>query len=336
MSGWRGGRGSTKRGRQERREEERQTSDASRSLHAPRIRGGEKHGAKPRQRRSKRARTFAFPPSQPYDGSTNAQPGLEFFILGPLEARRGEDALPLGSPKQRALLGLLLLHANELVSRDRLIDELWGDAAPQTVNAALNGYLTKLRRLLANGAGENVLSTQAPGYVLSVPADGLDADRFERLVERGRSELARGEAAEAAGTLREALALWRGQPLADLAYEQFAQQDIRRLEELRLSALEERVEADLILGRHDALVGELEALVAEHPYRERLRAQLIVALYRCGRQAEALDAYQASRRTLLDDLGIEPSRRLQELERAILEHDCSLELPATAPPLVPA
>jgi DNA-binding SARP family transcriptional activator/outer membrane protein assembly factor BamB len=213
-----------------------------------------------------------------------------------------------------------------------LIDELWGDAPPPTVNAALNGYLTKLRRLLANGAGAKVLSTQAPGYVLSVAADGLDAVRFERLVERGRSELVRGDAAEAAGTLRDALGLWRGAPLADLAYEEFAQQEIRRLEELRLSALEERIEADLTLGRHDALAGELEALVGEHPYRERLRAHLIVALYRSGRQAEALNAYQAARRTLLDDLGIEPSRRLQELEHAILEHDCSLEPPAAAAP----
>jgi len=228
------------------------------------------------------------------------------------------------------------VHANEVVARDRLIDELWGDAAPATVNAALSGYLTKLRRTLANGDGANALSTQPAGYVLSVAADDLDAHHFEWLVATGRAALAHGDPGGAAETLRKAMALWRGPALADLAYEQFAQPEIRRLEALRLSALEERIEADLALGQHESLVAELDPLVAEHPYRERLRAQLMLALYRSGRQAEALEAYQAARRMLVDDLGIEPGRRLQELERAILSHDPSLDAPAAAPPLVPA
>jgi len=241
---------------------------------------------------------------------------------------REARALQLGSPKQRALLGFLLLHANEPVSRDRLVDELWGDAAPPTVNAALSGYLTKLRRALANGDEDAVLATRAPGYVLQVDPEALDAAVFDRLVEEGRAALARGEAGEAAALLREALALWRGPALADLAYEPFAQQEIRRLEELRVEAVEERVDADLALGRHDRLVPELEVLVAEHPFRERLRAQLILALYRCGRQADALAAYQAARRTLDEELGLEPGRRLQELEQAILQHDPAIEAPA--------
>src|SRR4051794_5029009 len=241
---------------------------------------------------------------------------------------REARTLPLGSPKQRALLGFLLLHANEPVSRDRLVDELWGDAAPPTVNAALSGYVMKLRRALANGDDDGVLATRAPGYVLQVEPEALDAVMFARLVGGGRAALARGEAVEAAALLRNALGMWRGPALSDLAYEPFAQAEIRRLEELRVEALEERAEADLALGRRDGLVPELEALVAEYPYRERLRAQLILALYRGGRQADALAAYQAARRTLLDELGLEPGRRLQELEQGILQHDPALEPPA--------
>jgi YVTN family beta-propeller protein len=230
------------------------------------------------------------------------------------------------------VLGLLLLHANEIVSRDRLIEELWGDAAPATVNAVLNVYLSRLRRLLADGDGDELLATQAPGYVLRVPAERLDARRFEALLEQGRQRLAHGDAEQAAATLRAALSLWRGPPLADLAYEPFAQTEMRRLEELRLAALEDRIEADLALGRHDALVAELETLVAENPYRERLQGQLLLALYRSGRQAEALDAYRRARRTFADELGIDPGPRLQELERSILRQDTSLEAPAPPPP----
>src|SRR4051794_9122704 len=170
---------------------------------------------------------------------------LEFRILGPLEVSRDAHSLPLGSPKQRALLAVLLLHANEPLSRDRLVDELWGEAAPATVNAALSGYLTKLRRVLANGDGETVLATQAPGYVLRVEPEALDAAVFERLVGEGRAALGRGQAADAAARLGEALALWRGRALADLADEPFAQPEIRRLEELRVAAVEERGDAEL-------------------------------------------------------------------------------------------
>jgi YVTN family beta-propeller protein len=242
--------------------------------------------------------------------------------------------LALGSPKQRALLALLLLHSNEVVSRDRLIEELWGEAAPPTVNSVLNVYLSRLRRLFADGDGDGdeLLATQAPGYVLRVPDERLDARRFEALLEQGRESLALGNAQEAAAALRTALSLWRGPPLADIAYESFAQTEIRRLQELRLAALEERIDADLVLGRHDALIAELERLVAENPYRERLLGQLLLALYRSGRQAEALDAYRRARRTLTDELGIAPGPRLQELERSILRQDASLDAPAPPPP----
>lgn len=200
------------------------------------------------------------------------------------------------------------------------------------MNAVLNVYLSRLRRLLADGDRDELLATQAPGYVLRVPAERLDARRFEALLEQGREALALGDAQQAAARLRAALVLWRGPPLADLAYEAFAQTETRRLEELRLAALEDRIEADLALGRHDALVAELETLVAENPYRERLQGQLLLALYRSGRQAEALDAYRRARRKFADELGIDPGPRLQELERSILRHDTSLEPPAPPPP----
>ena len=175
-----------------------------------------------------------------------------------------------------------------------------------------------------------MLTTRSPGYVIRVEPDRLDLDRFERLVDEGRSLLARGLAADASERLREALSLWRGPALADFAYESFAQTAIARLEEIRLAALELRIDADLVLGRHDELVGELEALVAEHPHRERLRRYLMTALYRSGRQAEALDAYRDARRALVDELGIEPSPPLRELERAILRQDPALDVRAPA------
>ncbi|MET0937826.1 MAG: BTAD domain-containing putative transcriptional regulator [Gaiellaceae bacterium] len=257
---------------------------------------------------------------------------LEFRILGPLEVIRDEQALPLGSPKQRALLGLLVVHANEPVGRERLIEELWGDAAPKTVNAVLGVYLSRLRRLLANGTGEQLLHTHAAGYVLRVPPDALDVQRFEALLEQGRRQMAGGEPERASPTLRDALALWRGPALADLAFERFAQTEIARLEELRLTALETRIEADLALGRQDSLVAELETLVSSHPYREGLRAQLMLALYRSGRQAEALESYRGARRAFSEELGIEPGPRLQKLEVAILRHDSSLEAPGSEAP----
>ena len=251
---------------------------------------------------------------------------MEFRILGPLEVWSEGRQLPLGGLKPRALLAVLLLHANEVVAADRLIDDIWGEDSPKRAAAALRVNVSRLRKTLP----ADVLTTGPPGYFIRIEPDELDLHRFERLVDKGGSLLARGLAAEASERLREALALWRGPALADFAYESFAQAAIARLEEIRLAAVELRIEADLALGRHDELVGELQALVAEHPLRERLRMNLMTALYRSGRQAEALDAYQTARRALVDELGIEPSAALQGLERAILRQDPSLNVAAPA------
>jgi DNA-binding SARP family transcriptional activator len=218
------------------------------------------------------------------------------------------------------LLALLLLHANEVVSSDRLIDELWGEEPPGSGTAALQVRVSQLRKGL--GAIADRLETKPPGYVLRVEAGELDLERFTQLLD----DADRAEPAAAAEMLREALALWHGPALADLAYESFAQRAVGRLEELRLTATERRIEADLALGRHDQLVAELESLVAEHPLRERLRGHLILSLYRSGRQVEALEAYRATRHTLVDELGIEPGLALQELERRILQQDPELNL----------
>ena len=247
---------------------------------------------------------------------------LRFRILGPLEVEGDGGEIRLGGRKPRALLALLLLHPNEVVPADRLIDELWGEDSSEGGSGALRVNVARLRKALPEG----VLTTRSPGYVVRVAPDELDLDRFARLVDEGRSLLAGGLVADASMRLREALSLWRGPALADFAYESFAQPAIARLEEIRLAATELRIDADLALGRHDEVVGELEALVAEHPLRERLRGSLMTALYRSGRQAEALDAYQNARRTLVDELGIEPSPGLQELERAILRQDPDLGL----------
>jgi ABC-type transport system substrate-binding protein/DNA-binding SARP family transcriptional activator/streptogramin lyase len=242
---------------------------------------------------------------------------LEFRILGPLEVASGDGPLDLPAGKPRALLAVLLLSEGEVVSVDRLVDELWGGRPPPTAGKNVQGYVRRLRRVL----GAEALVTQAPGYALRL--DGLDATRFQALVEEARHE----EPAAAAPRLREALALWRGPPLAEFAYEPFAQDEIRRLEELRLAALEDRIEADLALGRHEQVVTELESLAREHPLRERLQGLRLIALYRCGRQAEALEAYRTTRRRLVDELAVEPGPELKELERRILEHDPSLEAP---------
>jgi DNA-binding SARP family transcriptional activator len=252
---------------------------------------------------------------------------MEFLILGPVEAWDGRGEVPLGGPRPRALLAVLLLHPNEVVPADRLIDELWGEDSPEDAAAALRVNVSRLRKALP----QDVLTTRSPGYIIRVDSDELDLHRFERMVDEGRSLLARGLAADASERLRDALSLWRGPALADFAYESFAQAAIARLEEIRLAAVELRIDADLALGRHDELVAELDALVAEHPLRERLRGYLMTALYRSGRQAEALDAYQEARRALVDELGLEPSPALHELERAILRHDPSLDAGAPAP-----
>ena len=251
---------------------------------------------------------------------------LEFRILGPLEVAGDDGPLELPAGKPRALLAVLLLCQGEVVSVDRLVDELWGEQPPPTAAKNVQGYVARLRRVLGNGA----LVTQAPGYALRV--DAFDAASFQALVEEARHE----EPAAAAPRLEQALALWRGPPLADFAYEPFAQDEIRRLEELRLSALEDRIEADLALGRHEEVVAELESLAREHPLRERLQGLRLIALYRCGRQAEALEAYRTTRRRLVDELGVEPGPELKELERRMLEHDPSLDGPRRERPVAAA
>jgi DNA-binding SARP family transcriptional activator len=246
---------------------------------------------------------------------------VEFRILGPIEVRDDDGRLlPLPGPRQRSVLALLLLHANEVVSSDRLINELWPSEAPESGAAALQAGVSRLRKAL--GAGAGLLETVPPGYVVRLAPEQLDLHRFERLL----AEAAADDPATAAERLREALGIWRGSPLADFAYQPFAQAAIGRLEELRLLAIERRIDADLALGRHGQLVPELEELATRHPLREGFRAQLMLALYRSGRQAEALGAYQTARRTLVDQLGIDPSPALQELEKAVLRQDPSLDL----------
>jgi WD40 repeat protein/DNA-binding SARP family transcriptional activator len=259
---------------------------------------------------------------------------MEFRILGPLEVLEEGRAVALGGGKQRALLAVLLLHANEPLTTDRLIDELWGEHPPPTAAKAVHVHVSRLRKALATGAGNGgagggLVVTRERGYELRLAPERLDSRRFEQLVAEGRSELADGRPQRALAALEQALALWRGEPLADLAYEPFAQAEIARLEELRVAALEQLVESKLALGRHAEVVGELEALIGDHSYREGLRAQLMLALYRCDRQAEALQAYHDARSALVE-LGIEPGERLRELERAILAQDPALAAPAPA------
>jgi YVTN family beta-propeller protein len=245
-----------------------------------------------------------------------------FRILGEVEALAGERALDLGGRKPTALLALLLLNAGNVVSTDRLVDELWGDEPPRTARKSLQVHVSRLRREL----GEEMLETRPHGYALRVERGQVDLHRFEDLLERGRAALAAGEERHAATLLREALVVWRGEPLAGLE-EPFARAASARLEDLRLAAVEARIEADLALGRHASLVGELDALVAEHPFREGMRRQQMLALYRSGRQADALASYRAARRTFSDELGVEPGPELRALEAAVLAHDPALAAP---------
>lgn len=250
---------------------------------------------------------------------------VEFKVLGPLEVLDGGRPLELGAPRQRAVLALLLLHANEVVPTDRIAEELWPDGMPKTAAKTIQVYVSALRKVLGNARG--ALETRGPGYVLRVGPGELDLHEFERLVERARGE----EPSARAATLRAALLLWRGAPLADFAYEPFVQAAAARLEELRLLALEERIEADFALGGGPELVAELQTVVAERPLQERPRGQLMLGLYRAGRQADALDVFREGRRILNTELGLEPGERLRELERAILRHDPSLFAAPSAP-----
>jgi DNA-binding SARP family transcriptional activator len=261
---------------------------------------------------------------------------LDFRVLGPLQVAANGTSLPLGGAKQRAVLALLLLHAGEVVSADRLVDALWGEAPPSSAANMLQGYVSQLRKALepGRGRGEHVLLvSQPPGYALRVAPEQVDASRFLRLADEARRLLEQGNAAASADRFRAALALWRGDALADLEYEPFARPHVERLEELRLRAVEDLNDAELARGAHRALVPELRRLVTDHPLRERLRGQLMLALYRAGRQAEALEAYRDARRDLRDGLAIEPGPALRELERAILHQDPALGVPAAAPRL---
>ena len=252
---------------------------------------------------------------------------MDFQILGPLEVHDDRGEISIGGGKQRALLAFLLIHPNEPLATDRLIDELWGAEPPMTAAKAIQNHVSQLRRAL----GEDRLRTLAGGYALRVGPGEFDVDRFGQRVAAGRTAQAAGDPERASRLLHEALAMWRGPPLAEFTYEAFAGHEIDRLEELRLSALIERIDVDLALGRHTYVVGELETLVAQHPLQERLRGQLMLALYRCGRQAEAVQVYQDARRTLAAELGIEPDQALQRLEQSILTHDPAIEQPAARP-----
>jgi DNA-binding SARP family transcriptional activator len=246
---------------------------------------------------------------------------VRFELLGPLRVVEGDSDVTPARPKQRALLSLLLLRRGEVVPGAQLIEALWGEEPPGTAQTALHGHISNLRKLL----GADRIRTRPPGYLLQVSPGEVDLARFESLIAEAR---ARDHLVERSARLRDALSLWRGQPLADLHGEAFAEREIARLEELRLAALEDRIDADLALGRQYELVPELEPLVAEHVFRERLRGQLMLALYRCGRQADALHVFQSGRRALVEELGIDPGPALHQLELRILRQDSSLDLPA--------
>src|SRR3954466_8834909 len=247
------------------------------------------------------------PPARRYRAAIEALPSaavLDYRILGPLEVAGEHGPLPLGGPKQRATLAILLLGSDRVVPVERLADDLYAGAAPVTAVTQVQRQVSDLRKVL----GAAAIETRAPGYLLHTSGHQVDLHHFERATEQGARALVRGEPEIAAERLREALELWRGPPLADLAYETFAQAPVRRLEELRLAALELRLDADLACGRHAELAGELEELADRHPLRERFRKQLMLTLYRTGRQADALAVYRGTRQRLNDDLGIEPTR----------------------------
>ena len=248
---------------------------------------------------------------------------LEFRLLGPLEVVHGGERIELGRRRERALLAILLLHANEVVASERLIEELWGEAAGVGAANLVQVAVSRLRRALGE---DGVLRTQRPGYVVVVDEDELDLLAFQRRIARARQALSSGDATDAGALLTEAFALWRGPPLFDFQYDSWAQPAAARIEELHAEAVELRIDTDLALGTREGLIGELEQLIERHPLRERLRGQLMLALYRSGRQAEALEAYRAARMRLVDELGVEPSPALRRLEQAILVHD-----PALAP-----
>jgi DNA-binding SARP family transcriptional activator/predicted negative regulator of RcsB-dependent stress response len=260
---------------------------------------------------------------------------VQYDILGPLQVRDAGRPLALGRPKQRAVLAILLLSAGTVVSLDRLVEELWGPQSPPQALASVQAYVSHLRRLLepqrAPGDPATVIVNQAPGYRITVAPGDLDAARFEALARSGHDLLQQGEAPRAAETLEAALGLWRGPVLADLADAPFAQAERARLDDLRLTALEDRLSADLRIGRHARIVAELEQLSGEHPFRERLQGLRMTALYRCGRQAEALQSYQRFRVQLREELGLDPGQALRDLERDVLCQAPALDWTAAPP-----
>jgi DNA-binding SARP family transcriptional activator len=247
--------------------------------------------------------------------------GLQFAILGPLEVRIGGTLVHVGGPRQRALLALLVCHANQVVSRDQLIEELLAGQPAGTAVPLLRVQVSRLRQALADREGRPRVVARAPGYLLRVEPGELDLEVFEQRVAAGRDALARGDPGRAAVLLGEAEELWRGRPLAGLEFEPFARFEIQRLAELRLLAVEDRIEAGLALRQHGALCPELGRLVAEHPLRERRREQLMLALYRSGRQADALETYRAGRSLLVAELGIEPGPGLHRVQEQVLAAD---------------
>jgi DNA-binding SARP family transcriptional activator len=259
---------------------------------------------------------------------------MEFRILGPLEAVREQALLDLSAPRVRLLLALLLVRGGEVVSADRLVEDLWDGDPPETGRHTMQSCVYRIRQALGPDAWR--LETRPPGYQLKLSADELDARRFQELAQQGRDALAGGRPELAATLLREALDLWRGPVLADLPDSPALEGERARLEGMRLTVMEDRVEADLALGRHAALAAELERLVAEHPFRERLWGQLMVALYRAGRQAEALGAFRRAREVLGEELGLEPSPWLSRLQEQVLLHDPDLGQPQAAGPPRPA
>ena len=252
---------------------------------------------------------------------------MRFQLLGGLAVfDDGGEPVPVVGPSRRGLLAVLLLHAGEVLTADRLIDELWGQRAPPTAAKSLQVHVWRLRRALDGGGGNGPLATEAGGYVIQRRAGAARSGGVRGVVGAGRAALADGHAEAASVALTEALALWHGQALAEFADQPFAREATARLQELRLEAIEARIDADLLLGRHRVVIAELESLIAANPLRERLRAQLMLALYRCGRQADALAVYRETRTLLDDELGLEPGEELRALERAVLAHDPHLDL----------
>jgi len=268
------------------------------------------------------------------------RPLIEFRLLGPVEAWRAGRRVELGGPKPRAVLTSLLVRAGRVVSVEQLIDDVWPEHPPARAAATVQVFVSNLRRALEpgrqRGASATVLVTAAGGYRLAVDPGAVDAHQFTLLAEQGRAALEGDDPEHAAALLLRAAELWRGPAFGDVPDAPFISTEAARLEELRLAAVEDHVDAELALGRHTALVAELERSVRRHPMRERLRAQLMLSLYRCGRQADALQVYRAGRQVLREELGLDPGTQLQELEQAVLRHNPDLAWEPPAPVMLPA